>query len=71
MIMVQIITGLADPEIQKDVLSLQDPENLTLDKLIVFVEGKEAGLTSQGLMTSGGPQVSAQNSSVKKPSKCR
>ena len=67
----QIITGLADPEIQKDVLSLPDSDPLTLEKLMVFIEGKESGLTSQGLMFGDSAQISAQNTSSKKVNKCK
>ena len=48
----QIIAGLADTEIQKDVLSYPEAANLTLEKLLVFIEGKESGQTSLGLMSS-------------------
>ena len=47
-IMDQVINGLADPEIQRDVLSHAEADTMTLEKLLVFVEGKESGLTSQG-----------------------
>ena len=61
----QIITGLADTEIQKDVLSHPDAATLDLEKLLQFVEGKESGQASQGLMS--GNSVGA----VTKPFKCR
>ena len=70
-IMDQIITGLADPEVQKDVLSLPDQDQLTLEKLLIFIEGKESGLTSQGLMFGDSAQISAQMSAAKKVNKCR
>ena len=47
----QVIAGLADVEIQKDVLSHPDAANMNLEKLLQFVEGKESGQASQGLMT--------------------
>ena len=50
-IMDQVIAGLADLEIQKDVLSYPDGASLDLEKLLKFVEGKEAGRASQGLMS--------------------
>ena len=46
----QAIAGLADIEIQKDVLSHQDACTMTLEKLLLFVEGKASGQASQGLM---------------------
>ena len=52
-IMDQIIRGLAQSDIQKDVLSHIDGDNLTLEKLLTFVEGKESGQASQGLLSSG------------------
>ena len=51
-IMDQVTNGLADPEIQKDVLSHVDADTMTLDKLLLFVEGKESGLSSQGLLNN-------------------
>ena len=39
-IMDQVIRGLSNSEIQKDVLSQLDADNLTLEKLLTFVEGK-------------------------------
>ena len=53
-IMDQIITGLADTEIQKDVLSHTDSDTMTLETLLKFIEGKESGLASQGLLSGGG-----------------
>merc|ERR1712218_654201 len=69
----QVTRGLANQEIQKDVLS-SDP--MDLEKLLLFVEGKESGLASQGLMigTSGAASVvkpAANTEEVKKPEKCR
>ena len=48
----QIISGLADLEIQKDVLSNPDAKHFNLEKLLSYIEGKESGQTSQGLMSS-------------------
>ena len=50
-IMDQVIAGLADTEIQKDVLSHPDAATMDLDKLLQFVEGKESGQASQGLLS--------------------
>ena len=73
MIVDQVIRGLANQEIQKDVLS-SDP--MDLEKLLLYVEGKESGLASQGLMigTSGVASVvqpAANTEEVKKKEKCR
>ena len=69
-IMDQVIAGIADLEIQKDVLSHPDAENLNLEKLLVFVEGKESGQTSLGLLSGG--TVAASNSENKpRERKCR
>jgi hypothetical protein len=50
-IMDQVIAGVADLEIQKDVLSHPEAATMTLEKLLTFVEGKESGQASQGLMS--------------------
>ena len=50
----QVIIGLADTEIQRDVLSHADGDNMDLEALIRFIEGKESALTSQGLMSGSG-----------------
>ena len=47
----QVIIGLADTEIQRDVLSHADGDNMDLEALVRFIEGKESALTSQGLMS--------------------
>jgi hypothetical protein len=60
----QVITGLSDIEIQRDVLSHPESATMDLEKLLQFVEGKESGQASQGLM-SGGLVGSV------KPMKCR
>ena len=52
-IMDQVIAGIADHEIQKDVLSHPEAAILTLEKLLLFIEGKESGQTSQGLISGG------------------
>ena len=52
-IMDQLIRGLADTEIQKDVLSHTESDTMDLETLIKYVEGKESGLASQGLMGGG------------------
>ena len=62
-IMDQVITGLADSEIQKDVLSHPDAATMSLEKLLQFVEGKESGQASQGMLS--GSSVSEVTRSVK------
>ena len=52
-IMDQLIKGLANNEIQRDVLSHIESDKMTLETLLTFVEGKESGQASQGLMTAG------------------
>lgn len=47
----QLITGLADVEIQRDVLSHPDAAVMNLEKLLQFIEGKESGQESQGLLS--------------------
>ena len=64
----QVVFGLADPEIQRDVLAHEDADKITLDKLLTFVEGKESSQTSQGLM-GGGPAPMARIDP--RPLKCR
>ena len=64
-IMDQVITGLADTEIQKDVLSHPDQATMNLEKLLQFVEGKESGQASQGMLSGGSVNL------VTKPMKCR
>lgn len=66
-IMDQLIAGLADTDIQKDVLSLTESDTWDLEKLLKYFEGKESGLASQGLMSgSGGGGISAVKTCVKK-----
>ena len=50
----QVIAGIANTEIKEAVLSHAEVNDMTLDKLVVFVEGKEAGKASLGQMESGG-----------------
>ena len=50
-IMDQVIAGLADQEIKKDVLSHPEAATMVLEKLLKFVEGKESGQASQELMS--------------------
>ena len=50
----QLIAGLADTEIQRDVLSHTEADSWDLEKLLKYVEGKESGLASQGLMSGSG-----------------
>ena len=61
----QVITGLACSSIQRDVLSHPDAATMNLEKLLQFVEGKESGQASQGLMS--GNMVGE----VTKPLKCK
>ena len=56
-IMDQVIAGLADPEIQRDVLSHPNAKDLTLETLLIFIEGKESGQESQGLLADGSTGV--------------
>ena len=50
-IMDQVIAGLAELDIQRDVLSHPDAKHLTLEKLLIFIEGKESGQASLGLVS--------------------
>ena len=50
----QVINGLASEEIQRDVLSHPDGDTMQLDTLLTFVEGKESGQASQGLLAGDG-----------------
>ena len=52
----QVIRGLCDNEIQKDVLTR---DRMDLENLLKYVEGKESALTSQGLIP--GDAVAAAN----------
>ena len=47
----QVMRGLANSEIQKDVLGL---DRMGLEKLLLHVEGKESGHASQGLLSGAG-----------------
>ena len=60
--------GLANTEIQRDVLSQLDADKLTLDKLLTFIEGKESGEASQGLLANSAVGVS--NNAVNLEKKC-
>ena len=53
-IMDQVIRGISNPEIQKEVLSQLDTDTLILEKLLTFVEGKESRQASQGLLSCRG-----------------
>ena len=50
-IMDQVIAGIADIKILKDVLSHPEAKTFTLEKLLTFIEGKESGMASQGMMS--------------------
>ena len=65
----QVIAGIADLEIQKDVLSHPESKTFDLEKLLSFVEGKESGMTSQGLMS--GNKVEANLETKPSPRKCK
>ena len=64
-IMDQIINGLADTEIQRDVLSHADSDTMTLETLLIFVEGKESGLSSQGLLNRSSPHSNSEVRTIK------
>ena len=66
-IMGQIISGLADFDIQKDVLSNPEAKSFNLEKLLSYIEGKESGQTSQGLVSTSKVDLVSE----KKPRKCR
>ena len=66
----QVIKGLSNSEIQKDVLSKLEPDSLTLEKLLTFIEGKKAGQTSQGLLAGGGTGSGLAINPTKKCSFC-
>ena len=53
-IMDQLIAGLADGEIQTDVLSHTEADTWDLEKLLKYVEGKESGLASRELLSGSG-----------------
>ena len=58
-IMDQLIAGLTDMEIQKDILSHTEADTWDLEKLLKYIKVKESRLASQGLMSgSGGGGVS-------------
>ena len=64
----QICTGLADPEIQKQVLAQRDQHTST-ENLVAFIEDREAGKRSQTALTSSAnsvSQISAYQKSKKK-----
>ena len=63
----QVVFGLADMEIQRDVLAHEDAGD-TLEKLLTFVEGKESGQTSQGLMSGVPGNIAGVGPTL---SKCR
>ena len=55
----QVIAGIANLEIQKDVLSQSG--NFNLEKLLTFIEGKESGMTSQGLISGNKVESNVEN----------
>ena len=56
----QLIRGLADSEIQKDVLSHTDSDTRDLETLLTYIEGKESGRASHNLLSGGGIAAAAQ-----------
>ena len=67
----QVIAGIADLEIQKDVLSHENVKEFTLEKLLLFIEGKEAGHASLNLMSGqSAPEVSKVDARDKKCRYC-
>ena len=54
MVKCQVVTGLAVNSHQKDVLAHPDGNTITLDKLLMFIEGKEQAERSQGLLAGSG-----------------
>ena len=50
----QVIAGIANTEIKEAVLSHTEINDMTLDRLLVYVEGKESGKASLGQMESRG-----------------
>ena len=68
-IMDQVIAGIADLEIQKDVLSHPEAKSFDLEKLLSFIEGKESGLASQGFMS--GNRVETASDVKNKDKKCK
>ena len=67
----QVISGIADHEIQKDVLSHEKIKDLSLESLLIFIEGKEAGHTSLNLMSGQTiPEVSKVETKEKKCRYC-
>ena len=69
-IMDQVIAGIADQEIQRDVLSYPSAIPFTLETLLVFIEGKESGQASLNLMSGGRGSVSAAELKEKKCRYC-
>ena len=45
----QLIRGLADSEIQKDVLNHTDSDTMDLETLLKYIEGKESGRASHNV----------------------
>ena len=64
----QLSTGLADPEIQKEVLA-QHKQCSTIEELVSFIEDREAGKRSQTALTSSSSvsKISAYKKSKMKP----
>ena len=60
-IMDKVIKGFSNTEIQRDVLSHIDANNMTLETLLTFVEGKESGQASQGLLSNDAAAGNAVN----------
>ena len=56
----QLIRGLADSEIQKDILSHADSDPMDLESLLKYIEGKESGCASHNLLSGGGSAAVVQ-----------
>ena len=69
MVKCQVVTGLAMNSHQKDVLAHPEGNTMTLDKLLIFIEGKEQAERSQGLLAGSGfeaKKVEVENKFEKK-----
>ena len=54
MVKCQVVTGMANHTHQRDVLAHPEGNTITLDKLLVYIEGKEQAERSQGLLAGSG-----------------
>ena len=69
----QVIRGLGDSEIQRDVLSHTDSDTMDLEALLKYIEGKESGRASHNLLSGGGSAAAIQPGQGQTPGqgKCR